>query len=442
MHHARVPSSKALHKHQQGKQYRERRHASPSPERDHNHNRDRPTEREQRQERPSMLPATHRRSTSDALRLSSQSRESSLSSVLKKNSSQSSLKRNRSYGEVTGKRTKAGANIKRSASSKEVHKLTAAHKSTKSQVHFDLGDGDGDGQTDEGEWVDASASASPYLSRRGSVVSTGQSSAKGAGTGSGQASPKPQSPAEAAETATGDDQAEEEDESAHERSQTGDDGAERERIQHRQYLTSRLLRRTPSHGAPPQMSSDTAQVAPHSTSPPSPASRQSSAAYGTPKTGPNSMQSGTFVGSAKEGLTSRFVSGNDSGQNTEAGSFYSPPHMQKTGERVKRPKSLGNLQKEHKDALAVDKLDDAADDSVLAPRSRRAVHKAPPADQTRTQQKLNLQRASSSMEPTQAGGGVGSGDAVLLLCFACPLEVKALRGSLFADSDEKMLLRC
>ncbi|KAJ2986114.1 hypothetical protein NUW58_g5183 [Xylaria curta] len=44
------------------------------------------------------------------------------------------------------------------------------------------------------------------------------------------------------------------------------------------------------------------------------------------------------------------------------------------------------------------------------PRTR-----APPGSQSRTQQKLNLQRASSSMEPTQAGPGVGVVGASLLV---------------------------
>ena len=63
---------------------------------------------------------------------------------------------------------------------------------------------------------------------------------------------------------------------------------------------------------------------------------------------------------------------------------------------------MGNLDQEHQNALSDDE-----GDSALAPRTRRSVYRAQPAEKSRTQQKLNLQRASSSIEPAQAGGAAG-----------------------------------
>lgn len=317
-----------------------------------------------------MLSSAHRRTTSD-VRLS---RDSSASNLhLKKNASHTSLKRNKSHVEVA-KKSKSVANIKRSSSHKEVTKL----KGSKGTVHFDLGN---DGQDDE--WVDASGSASPYLSRRGSVVSNGQGSAKP----DSQHSPRPPTP-----LAT--------------RHDTPAESPERKRVQHKEYLTSRLLQRTPSHGAPPKMSSETAQVPPRSSSPDSAISRASSTLYGSPK--PNNASIGAAAG---DELISRFVSGPGSGVNPDTGSFFSPT---RAATRVKRPQSLGNLQQEHRSSITDDP--DNEDESALAPRTRGSLHKAVPADKSRTQQKLNLQRASSTIEPVPAGGGgVGAVGASPLL---------------------------
>lgn len=310
-----------------------------------------------------MPSSAHRRTASD-VRLS---RDSSASN-LKKNTSHTSLKRNRSHVEV-GKKSKSAANIKRSTSHKEVSKL----KVSKGSVHFDLGN---DGQDDE--WVDASGSASPYLSRRGSVISNGQTPAKQ----ETEHGPRQQ-------TLPGTAHTEEEEKEI----------PDRERVHHKEYLTSRLLQRTPSQGAPPKMSSETAQALPRSISPDSAISRASSTLYDSPNAAKASV--GTAAG---DELTSRFVSGPGSGVNPDSGSFYSPTHPII---RVKRPKSLGNLQKEHRSSTTDDA--EEQDDSALAPRTRRPAHQALPADKSRTQQKLNLQRASSSIEPAPAGGGGGLG---------------------------------
>ncbi|KAI1141297.1 hypothetical protein F5Y05DRAFT_372001 [Hypoxylon sp. FL0543] len=343
-HHARVPSSKGLHKHHVSSTSKlTRRVPSPSPE------------------RMPMVTQSHRRATSDV----KLQRDSSPPN-LKKNSSQSSLKRNRSHVEI-GKRPKPATNLKRSSSHKEVSKL----KGAKGQVHFDLG------SDQEDEWVDASASASPYLSRRGSAVSSEQSAGKAPPS---RDNSRPQTPHEDPST----------------RKQESSPG--RETAQHNQYLTSRLLQRTPSSSAPPQMSTETVSVRHHSGSPESQVSGDPPSLYGTPK-------NTALVGSGEEELTSRFVNGSGpgSGPNPNSASFYAPSRTPgHRSEGVRRPQSLGDLNKNYRTSISDDESD-----SALAPRTRRSVYKAAPAEKSRTQQKLNLQRASSSIEPAQPVGGVG-----------------------------------
>ncbi|KAH8170313.1 hypothetical protein LIA77_09094 [Sarocladium implicatum] len=331
--HGRVPSSKALHKHHQTV------HAARPP---HRRN---PSEPEvTRAAAPS-----HRRSTSE-VKLSHQAPTSSLV----KSVSHTALKRNRSHVDVD-KRTKSSDKLKRTASGTGID--LPRHKPAKSQVHFDLGD------DPEDEWVDASGSNSPYLSRKGSIVSSGQSSRQGGSASnsrpttprdSAQQSPSPSSP-------------------------------DRERVNHKAYLTSRLLQRIPSQGAPPQMTPDHVQVPPSHQSPAS-ADRDEQSTVGS-----------------GEALTSRFVDGPGSGI-TPAGSFLQtgtvPTKRGDLGSR--RPQSELNLSRSNEEPkVSRSKLE--PDDSALVPRAARRT-KPPPAETSRTQQKLNLQRASSVIEPGQAVG--------------------------------------
>ncbi|KAI1273955.1 hypothetical protein F5Y07DRAFT_390941 [Xylaria sp. FL0933] len=390
--HARVPSSKGLHKgHSQSTAKLRSRASSPEPV-----------------ERPALSAHSHRRTTSDlkltaivpdrapaASRSNSNSNSNSNSRSrsrshspspahspsraqshvnlpLRKNTSHSNLpsKTHRARPDI-GKRSKSAATIKRSSSHKDVLKL----KNQKNQVHFDLGD-----DANDDEWVDASASASPYLSRRGSVVSGGRQSPARPPSSTGNASPPHTSP-----TADADDH--------------GDQSPTRQTARHNNYITSRLLQRTPSHGAPPQMSTETVSVHPPSGSPASQASHGPPSLYGTPKTS-------TLGASGPEELISRFVNGSgpSSGGHGDNDSYFVPGHAP-----VRRPKSLGNLNQLSRDSVSEE------DESVLAPRSKRPIHEAPPASESRTQQKLNLQRASSSIEPAQAGPGVGGVGPSLLV---------------------------
>ncbi|KAI0142726.1 hypothetical protein GGR57DRAFT_383138 [Xylariaceae sp. FL1272] len=321
---------------------------------------------------------THRRAHSD-LRLTSHDTSNHQQSSHPNLAS----KRNRSHVEI-GKRPKTTSNIKRSSSHKEVNKL----KGQKAQVHFDLGN---DGNDDE--WVDASATASPYLSRRGSVMSSSQSPAK---------------PSED-EKETEDDEHDTEDKRPHTppNPDPRDSSPSRETSQHNHRITSRLLQRTPSHGAPPQMSTETAAVPPPSGSPTLAGTRSGPPSlFGTPKTS-------TLGASGPEELTSRFVNGDGSapGSNGNRNSgYFVPAHVPVSISRtedLRRPRSLIDLTQNRRDSTSDDE-----NGTALAPRSSRSRQ---PASQSRTQQKLNLQRASSSMEPTQVRAGAGGAGVSLLV---------------------------
>lgn len=379
--HARVPSSKGLHKNHPQPAAKQRSRA-PSPE----------------PERPPLITHPHRRTTSD-LRLtaatattvadppttSDPSSKLDLSlGNLKKNASHSNLpsSRNRSHVDIV-KRSKPTSNVKRSSSQKDFQKL----KGAKNQVHFDLGNDED--EANEDEWVDASASASPYLSRRGSVASGGQSPAKPPSPTGDDDDSRPQTP----QIADG------------HQSARNSPSPTRQTARHNNYITSRLLERTPSQGVPPQMSTETASVPPHSGSPTSMASQGPSSLYGTPKTS-------ALGGSGPEELVSRFVDGSrpSSRGQGETDSYFISSHapVRRNEGGFRRPQSLTNLNHGSRDSAS-------EDESALAPGPKRPVHKAAPASQSRTQQKLNLQRASSSMEPAQPAPGVGVAGASLLV---------------------------
>ena len=278
---------------------------------------------------------------------------------LPKSASQTSVKRNRSQPDIS-KRNKSAEKLKQATIG---HINSHRPKSSKGQVHFALGDDD----VDEDEWVDASGSNSPYVSRKGSFNSSGQSSARPSATNSRPQTPKEETPAPP-QVSTPD----------------------RQRTQHKEYLTSRLLRRIPSAGAPPQMTTDVAVVTPHNMSPTS-----------------IDQTNSTAPSSSKDELTSRFVDAHGSGI-TSQGSFYHHPQNGSTNsgpssEAHRRPQSTASFPK------SSDSIDGTSlvepDDSTLVPRAARR-RGGPWAETSRTQQKLNLQRASSVIEPGQVAPGV------------------------------------
>ncbi|KND90628.1 hypothetical protein TOPH_04699 [Tolypocladium ophioglossoides CBS 100239] len=346
--HTRVPSSKAVHKH------------AATHGHTHTHG---PAATNKLNRRPvspsdpdSPQRLAHRRATSE-VKLPSRSSTTNLP----KSASHSSLKRNRSHVEVS-KRTRSSDKLKRTSSGTGIH----ATKTTKSQVHFDLGSDD-----PEDEWVDASGSNSPYLSRKGSLNSSAQSSLRPGGSASNSRPDTPSDPCQRHVPLASPD---------------------RERSHHKEYLTSRLLQRTPSHGAPPKMTADMAQAAPARLSP----SPNSTDPNVSPPSGPS-----------QDELTSRFVDTPGSGQTSE-GSFYHPPRsgLSQSNDAPRRPSSMAKFV-ETQDVAEADVAPTVEpDNSALVPRPTRRTA-ALPAETSRIQQKLNLQRASSVLEPGQAVAGVG-----------------------------------
>lgn len=424
--HARVPSSKHLHKHTAAASSNKlnRRQASPSPERE-------------REIGAQPGGSSHRRATSDV----NLSRGSS-ATHLKKNSSHTNLKPVRPRIEV-GKRSKSSANLKRSLSNPAVHKL----KST--NVHFNLGDDTGQDDGQEDEWVDASSSASPLLSRRTSVVSGGQSST--GQTSSGANSRPHSSPAPTQQFATGTTPPSGINSVAH--------SLDQRTSSYKQYLTSRLLQRTPPQRAPPQMSTENITVRRPSSgqhSPDSGASRESASTLsGTPQL-PSLMRPGS---SGKDELTSRFVTNNsqESGSGVAGDSFLARPdriglaravHGKASG-GPRRPQSMVNLaeadKQDQRDLLRGQRTD--PDDSAMTDgddgkasslagggRNRRyGAYAVPRGEMNRTQQKLDLQRASSSLEPSHHHPTMGMGLAGVAAA-AGPL----VGGSGFENRDPRL----
>lgn len=370
--HARVPSSRTLHKyHGSTSSAKLARHqSSPSPE------------------RGAAGPASshHRRATSD-LKLS---RDSSPTN-LEKNASHSSLARIKSHVDI-GRKNKSSTTLKRTASNLTVDKLKLA---AGSKVHFNLGD---EGDPDD-EWVDASTSASPLLSRRASTIG-GDVSANPAASpyiarppspGAG-ACPVPRLPRQSPSTIS---------------------VPAPRKVQHWEretanYLTSRILQRTASYGAPPKMSRENVQVRPRYWRQQSPNDDTSSTLSGTPL-----MFHGRPGSSGgREFLTSRFVEYSDLESPSASGSmvyqtlFMDPCQTPSPANGAsefgpRRPHSAGNL---------ADFMDFEGDDSLGrgivggTSLSRRIVGgvrvqgtASAPRSTNRTQQKINLERAGSGL---------------------------------------------
>lgn len=314
---------------------------------------------------------------------------------LSRDSSVANLRRNKSQVEVQ-KRPKSPDRHRRSPSDFPAH---AAKSSAKSQVHFDLGTDDQD--DDDDEWVDASASASPYLSRRGSMAS-GQSSAKPGCSSAG--SSRPQTPGDARDDATGlirdQENGPRRDSEATENSRASPPhptAVDPETAQRREYLTTRLLQRTPTQGAPPMMTADTALVSRNRS--PDPSKPRSALTHMT------FNDTGLAATGSSDGaeLTSHFVGVSSSGGATQDTPSYQTSDVSRPNSRRSHDTTLRPASSQTQPSLYNDDAADDHDGSALAPRKAR--RSAPPAQESRIQQKLNLQRASSAIEPGQSGGG-------------------------------------
>jgi hypothetical protein len=286
---------------------------------------------------------------------------------LKKNSSQVSFthKRNRSHVEV--KRPKSAGALKRSSSQPGINNNKGLNKTT---VHFDLGN-----DTQDDGWTEASGSASPELSRAGSVGghSSGRSSANKPASANNSQPHSPTTPKT--------------------KEWTPNHQNDSHTILDAHQITSRLLQRTPSLNAPPKMSSISV-TAMACTQSPEPFGRSSSTLNGTPRN------------THKEEVSSRFVNANSASGTPGSGS----PFLSRTSsdpkpdpadlDSARRAKSMGNLNSRQ--------TSDDSDERPLAPRSRKSpkgTHAYIPPQQSRTQQKLWLQRASSNIEPQQMAPG-------------------------------------
>ncbi|KAL2104787.1 hypothetical protein VUR80DRAFT_9639 [Thermomyces stellatus] len=163
--------------------------------------------------------------------------------------------------------------------------------------------------------------------------------------------------------------------------------ADRDIAQHKEYLTSRLLHRVSSQNAPPQVSSAMASAPRSHRNSPDTTISQDSTAPATPN-----VVSG---GEEDEGLTSRFLTRPGSTLARE-GSFFGNGRPATAGRSLddpalRRPRSMTELK--HGDPAH-------RRDAPTGEKSERSHRRrAPPAEISRTQQKLNLQRASSAMEP-------------------------------------------
>lgn len=271
---------------------------------------------------------------------------------LKKNSSHTSLKRNRSSADVPKRPKSSQGQVKRPTS-----------------VHFEIGD------QDDGGWEEASSSASPALSRSASRLSSHQSSAKPSANNSQPQSPL-HSPSSKFHTAT------------------TDGGNERQSVRpttDAKIITERLLQRTPSHNTTKMSLATATPTVSGNHSPDYMGKSHSSTLNGTPKIG------------SKEDMVSRFVGGSGTpGENSPFLNNHKETSKHVVDE-VKKSRSMGNLSRPEQNQ------DEDGDDmeSALAPRSRKSstTHAYNPPQQSRTQQKLWLQRASSNIEPQQMTPG-------------------------------------
>ncbi|KAG5974283.1 hypothetical protein E4U58_003260 [Claviceps cyperi] len=340
----------------------------------------------------------HRRAISE-VKLQGQSTSANIPKTL----SHTNLKRNRSQVEVA-KRVKSSDKLKRAPSGTGVHRHTA--KTSKTQVRFDLGSDDPDD-----EWVDASGSNSPHISRKSSINHSVQPLLRPTTEMS-----QPVAPSALSQTPQLQHQKEEgvvkqqPQTRPHEEAQIQLRHGQQEQqqqhspasvaskatSQHKEYLTSRLLQRTPPQSAPPKMTVEIAKGAP--------------AQVTTSISSTGGAATALASSSNQQDLISRFVDAPTSGLASQ-GSFYQPP-VQSTSQSLedapgdtKPTASQGfTLQQSEPEALAPSGMD--MDASALVPSSSRSTA-ALPAEKSRTQQKLNLQRASSVLEPSHGLAGVG-----------------------------------
>lgn len=268
-----------------------------------------------------------------------------------------------------------------------------SHKTKQSQkapppVKFSIGS---DGHDDE--WTEESNSQSPETTRRSSVAPSEEPRARRRSSSPPPAPSPPPDTSHPLSSARPPPQSPPQDiprladrSSFHYRSRILDADA----------ITSRLLQRHPPHMLPPRLSSISATATPTGGhSPRSFGHSHVSTLNGTPSM-PHDGVSRFITGSSNSGGTSA----DNSHGTCKTLSTSSPPNG--SLDASKRAKSTSHITSSRPDE-EVDEDDD--EPRALPPRSRQhSTHGVFNASQSsRTQQKLNLQRASSNMEPPQPG---------------------------------------
>lgn len=338
------------------------------------------------------------------------------------------MRRNRSAVEMAKRRlaSHGGSAMKKSASH------TSIHKQGRTNVHFDLGHKQDNGDDDDG-WTEASGSASPNLSRSGSVAGqhSGRNSARGVNSANNSKAPSASTSPNASRTESRDWTT-----ASTSRRSSQSNGSQANATQQARHpdaaqITNRLLQRVPSHSVAPQMSTVIATALP--------TSNLQAAQSHTNSDGGRSSGTATPY-DAPQDLISRFKSSGSATPNDSPSPFHShlgtPQHQARQGQRQeqnqnqtsnpqpqsqnpkpaldnnRRAKSMSNL------SQPPPPTEEEAD-RPLQPRSRKSsgagagagsAYFPTPALQSRTQQKLWLQRASSDIEsaaPTAAAVGLG-----------------------------------
>ena len=334
-------------------------------------------------------------------------RESSHTSLvgLRDKKMTSGMRRNRSAAEMAKRRlAQHSTALKKSASH------TSVNKQGRTSVHFDLGHERDNGGDDDDGWTEASGSASPNLSRSGSVAGggSGRNSARGASANNSKPPSMSTSPlasrTESRDWTTA---------STSRRSSQSVGSQPTARHPDAAQITNRLLQRVPSHSVAPQMSAVSATALTHSNS------IQQNQSHTNSDGGRSSGTATPY--DAPADLISRFKSSGSATPNESPSPFHShlglthgknepTSHPQQKGmDSNRRAKSLSNLAQPSADA------DDEDEGRPLVPRPRKSSgagssYFPPTALQSRTQQKLWLQRASSDIEsaaPSAAAVGLG-----------------------------------
>lgn len=348
------------------------------------------------------------------------------------NHSSTNLNRQKNHSQTALKRNRSSADVQNSTGPTRRPKSSdgpQGNKKRPNSVHFELGIGtpgkiEVEDDNEEG-WEEASSNASPALSR--SANTSAKQSAANSAVSSRHHSPhsSPRSKRPSAGDSVRD--------SAKGSSVGHFDGngslktnTAANRNSHStadaKVITDKLLQRTPSHlVSETKMSMATAKPTPKMAHTPSSSMDR---ATGMVKS------IGASTASGNQELISRFVG--DAGTPGENSPKFPPPdhgRESRTGGvnaggleknanggngEMSRAKSMGNLTKHN--------VDEEEEESALLPRSRKSstsgVSGPPNAYNSRTQQKLWLQRASSNIEPQREGlgalallnGGLGMGN--------------------------------